>query len=151
MIVTVLLPIRCKYKNFLPLQLCRQTPRHNTILCKQRNVLPFRFWLGQPFWLYLGQYWPNWYQAWNFVKLGLLFWRFWSSVDNPVTLQLVPSLPRCESRQWHHKVSNNLKTRHYGGHNVIYGKTWYSHDNSLGQAVPGTANLANEVIGRCQG
>ena len=26
---------------------------------------------------------------------------------------------------------------------IIYGKAWYSHDNSLGQAVPGTANLAN--------
>ena len=36
------------------------------------------------------------------------------------------------------------KNRHYGRHNV---KAWYSHDNSLRQAVPGTANLANEVIG----
>ena len=44
-----------------------------------------------------------------------------------------------------------FKTRHYGRHNVIYGKARYSHDNSLGQAVPGTANLASEVIGRCQG
>ena len=35
------------------------------------------------------------------------------------------------------------KTGHYGRHNVIYGKAWYSHDNSLGQAVQGTANLAN--------
>ena len=39
----------------------------------------------------------------------------------------------------------------YGRHDVIYVKAWYSHDNSLGQAVPGTANLANEVIGLCQG
>ena len=44
-----------------------------------------------------------------------------------------------------------FKTRHYGRHNVIYGKARYSHDNSLGQAVPGTANLASEVMGRCQG
>ena len=44
------------------------------------------------------------------------------------------------------KVSLNRflhKTRHYGRHNVIYGKARYSHDNSLGQAVPGTVNLAN--------
>ena len=27
----------------------------------------------------------------------------------------------------------------------------YSRDNSLSQAVPGTANLANKVIGRCYG
>ena len=38
-----------------------------------------------------------------------------------------------------------------GTQNVIYVKAWYSHDNSLGQAVPGAANLANEVIGRFQG
>ena len=36
----------------------------------------------------------------------------------------------------------------YGTHDVIYVKAWYSHDNSPGQAVPGTANLANEVIYR---
>ena len=47
--------------------------------------------------------------------------------------------------------SNLNKTRHAGRHIVIYVKACYSHDNSLGQAVPGTANLANEVIGRCQG
>ena len=40
-------------------------------------------------------------------------------------------------------AKNKEITRHYGRHNVIYGKAWYSHDNSLGQAVPGTANLAN--------
>ena len=46
---------------------------------------------------------------------------------------------------------NSHKTRHYGTQNVIYVKALYTHDNSLGQAVPGAANLANEVIGRCQG
>ena len=40
-------------------------------------------------------------------------------------------------------VLDYRKTRHYGRHNVIYGKRWYSHDNSLGAAVPGTANPAN--------
>jgi len=43
------------------------------------------------------------------------------------------------------------KTWHYDRHNVFYVTAWYSHDNSPGQAVPGTANLANEVMGRCQG
>ena len=45
----------------------------------------------------------------------------------------------------------SFKTRHYGRHDVIYVKAWYSHDKSLGQAVLGTANLANEVIRRFQG
>ena len=49
------------------------------------------------------------------------------------------------------KQFSEQKTRHYGRHNVIYVKAWYSRDNSLGQAVPETAVLANEVIGRCQG
>ena len=43
------------------------------------------------------------------------------------------------------------KNRHYGRHKVTYVKARYSHNNSLGQAVPGTANLGNEVIGRCHG
>ena len=46
---------------------------------------------------------------------------------------------------------NGVKTIHYGRRNVIYVKARYSDDNSLGQAAPGTANLANEFIGRCQG
>ena len=40
-------------------------------------------------------------------------------------------------------VLDYRKTRHYGRHNVIYGKRWYSLDNSLGAAVPGTANPTN--------
>ena len=44
-----------------------------------------------------------------------------------------------------------IKTRHYGRHNKIYVKAWYSHDNSLGQAVPVAASLADGVMGRCQG
>ena len=43
-----------------------------------------------------------------------------------------------------------IKTRHYDRHNMIYVKAWYSHDNSLGQAKPVTASLANGVMGRCQ-
>ena len=41
------------------------------------------------------------------------------------------------------KQFSEQKTRHYGRHNVIYIKARYSRDNSLGQAVPDTAILAN--------
>ena len=58
------------------------------------------------------------------------------SLINPMNLLIFQLLSFQKSKSF-------VKTRHYGSHNVIYGKAWYSHDNSLGQAVPGTANLAN--------